>query len=60
MFVRELQTCSWTIKTEDDPFIKKKEKSSIQGGQGSICSGMGWGKKKKISPKDAMYLVVVL
>lgn len=25
VFVRKLQTCIWTLKTEDDPFIKKKK-----------------------------------
>lgn len=56
----------WTLKTEEDPFVKKKNenkknKSSVQEGE-SVCSGDGGGegRTKKISPKDAMHLVVVL
>lgn len=43
----ENYTRSWTIKTEDDPFIKKKkkEKEKLHTRGKSICSGTRWGKK---------------
>lgn len=55
--VRELQAFFWTIKTEGWYFHLKKGKSSIQGGKAYVVE---WGGAKKISPKDAMHLVVVL
>lgn len=61
-FSENYRLCIWTLKTEDDPFIKKNEnrkKSSIQEGKAYVVEMEG-GRTKKISPKDAMHLVVVL
>lgn len=53
-----MQACSWTIKTEDDPFIKKGKKKQHTRGEAYVVE---WGGgAKEISPKDAMHLVVVL